>query len=91
MKYLITGISGFVGGHYLEYLFAEKPDAEIVGSRNGYFGPDDEPEIVEAIKAARPDMLFVGISPPKKEQTHRPRALRLSIPKTLRRMMPKRP
>ena len=31
MKYLITGISGFVGGYYLEYLFAEKPCAEIIG------------------------------------------------------------
>jgi len=31
MKYLITGISGFVAGHYLEYLFAHNPDAHITG------------------------------------------------------------
>ncbi|MFH1594696.1 MAG: GDP-mannose 4,6-dehydratase [Candidatus Omnitrophota bacterium] len=32
MRYLITGISGFVGGHYLEYLARERPDSHIVGT-----------------------------------------------------------
>ena len=32
MKYLITGISGFVGGHYLEYLSEKHPDAQICGT-----------------------------------------------------------
>ncbi len=31
VKYLITGISGFVGGHYLEYLAKHRPDVEVVG------------------------------------------------------------
>jgi GDP-4-dehydro-6-deoxy-D-mannose reductase len=31
MRYLITGISGFVGGHYLEYLFARYKDIDIIG------------------------------------------------------------
>jgi GDP-4-dehydro-6-deoxy-D-mannose reductase len=31
MKYLITGISGFVGGHYLEYLASRAPGARILG------------------------------------------------------------
>jgi len=31
MKYLITGISGFVGGHYLEYLSAKKPGTQVIG------------------------------------------------------------
>jgi len=31
MKYLITGISGFVGGHYLEYIFSGRPDARVIG------------------------------------------------------------
>ena len=32
MKYLITGVSGFVGEHLIEYLFKEYPDANIVGT-----------------------------------------------------------
>jgi len=31
VKYLITGISGFVGGHYLEYLALKRPGVKIVG------------------------------------------------------------
>jgi GDP-4-dehydro-6-deoxy-D-mannose reductase len=31
VKYLITGISGFVGGHYAEYLFAKNTDIRIYG------------------------------------------------------------
>jgi len=30
-KYLITGVSGFVAGHYLEYLANNDPDAEVTG------------------------------------------------------------
>lgn len=43
------------------------PGVRIVGVRNGYFGEADEPGVVDAINAARPDLLFVGISTPKKE------------------------
>ena len=30
-RYLITGISGFVAGHYLEYLARHVPDARVIG------------------------------------------------------------
>jgi N-acetylglucosaminyldiphosphoundecaprenol N-acetyl-beta-D-mannosaminyltransferase len=35
--------------------------------RSGYWSEDEEPEVVAAIKAARPDVLFVAMSSPKKE------------------------
>ena len=31
MKLLVTGIAGFVGGHLVEYLRAERPDVEVCG------------------------------------------------------------
>jgi N-acetylglucosaminyldiphosphoundecaprenol N-acetyl-beta-D-mannosaminyltransferase len=43
------------------------PGARIVGVGNGYFSEAEEPAVVEAINAARPDLLFIGISTPKKE------------------------
>jgi N-acetylglucosaminyldiphosphoundecaprenol N-acetyl-beta-D-mannosaminyltransferase len=43
------------------------PDVVIVGKRNGYFKPEEEPKIVEHIRAAQPDILLVAMSPPKKE------------------------
>jgi N-acetylglucosaminyldiphosphoundecaprenol N-acetyl-beta-D-mannosaminyltransferase len=43
------------------------PNAIIAGSRNGYWTDAEEPEVAKAIAAARPDILFVAISSPKKE------------------------
>jgi len=45
----------------------EYPGVRVAGARNGYFGPDAEAEIVDDIHACRPDLLFIGISTPKKE------------------------
>ena len=44
------------------------PRACIAGSRNGYFQQQDVPEIVAHINAVRPDILFIGIGSPIKEQ-----------------------
>ncbi len=44
------------------------PGLSIVGYRNGYWTKEQEPRVVEQIKAAQADLLFVAISSPKKEQ-----------------------
>jgi len=44
------------------------PGFTIAGYRNGYWKPEEEAGVVEQIKAARADILFVAISSPKKEQ-----------------------
>ena len=44
------------------------PGIEIVGVRDGYYKETEEPEIVEAIKAAKPDILFVALGVPKQEK-----------------------
>lgn len=44
------------------------PGLIVAGYRNGYWRDDEEPAVVEQIKAARADLLFVAISSPKKEQ-----------------------
>ncbi len=43
------------------------PGILIVGCRNGYWTPSEEPGVVEQIRQARADILFVAISSPKKE------------------------
>jgi len=43
------------------------PGVIFVGRRNGYFTDDEEESIAETIAAARPDILFVAITSPKKE------------------------
>jgi N-acetylglucosaminyldiphosphoundecaprenol N-acetyl-beta-D-mannosaminyltransferase len=44
------------------------PKVRIAGSRNGYFLPTELPDIVTQINTARPDILFIGINSPTKEQ-----------------------
>ena len=46
---------------------AQYPTLQIVGTRNGYFKPEDEPQIVADMAASGADMMFVAFSSPKKE------------------------
>jgi len=43
------------------------PDLQLAGVRDGYFADDEGAEVADEIRAARPDMLFVAMSSPKKE------------------------
>lgn len=49
-------------------MLARYPDAQIVGFRYGFFKPEGEAEIVEQIRAARPDILLVALGIPKQEK-----------------------
>ena len=44
------------------------PGAKVCGFRNGYFDKNDEEQIATEIREAVPDVLFVAITSPKKEQ-----------------------
>lgn len=51
----------------MERIRREYPNAVIAGSHHGYFRDEDEAAIADSIVAVQPDMLFVAMSPPKKE------------------------
>ena len=44
------------------------PGAKIAGYRNGYFKEPEIPAIADAIRAAAPDFLFLGMGSPMKER-----------------------
>jgi len=44
------------------------PGITVAGYRDGYFAPEEEPEVVAAIRAAQADVLFVGMGSPKQEK-----------------------
>ncbi|MFQ6003461.1 MAG: WecB/TagA/CpsF family glycosyltransferase [Candidatus Zixiibacteriota bacterium] len=50
-----------------EKLKRELPNLKLVGWRNGYFSTDEEEGIVREINEKKPDLLFIGMSSPKKE------------------------
>lgn len=56
------------------------PTLEIAGWRNGYWTPAEEKDIVDSIRSSRPDILFVAISSPRKEQFLGAHSQALSIP-----------
>ena len=45
----------------------EYPTLEMAGSHHGYFNEENAEEIAKLIKESKADMLFLGISSPKKE------------------------
>ena len=46
----------------------EHPGTTVAGWHNGYWAADREEDLVREIAASRPDILFVAISSPRKEQ-----------------------
>ena len=56
------------------------PGIKIVGTRNGYFKPADEPEIIAQIKAARPDVLLAALGVPKQEKWLAAHMSELNVP-----------
>jgi N-acetylglucosaminyldiphosphoundecaprenol N-acetyl-beta-D-mannosaminyltransferase len=44
------------------------PRLRIAGYRDGYFTPDQDTDVAEQIRQARPDMLFVAMTSPRKER-----------------------
>jgi len=59
---------------------AQYPGLRVVGWQDGYWDQVGEADLVERIRQARPDILFVAISSPKKEQFLGQYARKLSIP-----------
>jgi len=43
------------------------PGLVVAGARDGYFSADAEPQVIEEIRQTNPDLLFIGMSSPRKE------------------------
>ncbi len=51
----------------LEEIRRRFPGLQVAGARDGYFGPDEEAAVAEEIRRSGADLLFIGMSSPKKE------------------------
>jgi N-acetylglucosaminyldiphosphoundecaprenol N-acetyl-beta-D-mannosaminyltransferase len=67
-------------GQAVENTRARLPGLQFAGWRDGYFKPDQEDEVVAAIRAARPDCLFIGMPTPRKERFLARHVARLEVP-----------
>jgi N-acetylglucosaminyldiphosphoundecaprenol N-acetyl-beta-D-mannosaminyltransferase len=56
------------------------PGLRVAGTHHGYFAPEEEPEVVRSIAAARPDILFVAFGAPKQERWIRRHQAQIQAP-----------
>ena len=64
--YLLGGKDG-VAEKAGQALARRIPDLQVAGTHHGFFGPDENDKIVDAINRAKPHILFVGMGTPAKE------------------------
>lgn len=62
------GASEEVSEKVTERIAADYPNVACVGRHHGYFSEEEEERIVQGIAAARPDILLVAMTSPKKEK-----------------------
>lgn len=61
-KAYLVGASPEVIGEAARKLQLQYPLIQFVGVRDGYFGPEEDAKVIEQIRLAEPDLLFVGRS-----------------------------
>jgi exopolysaccharide biosynthesis WecB/TagA/CpsF family protein len=66
--FYLFGASEAVNRAAAENALAAHPRLEIVGRRNGYFSPEEEPAIVAEIRRLEPDILWVALGAPLEQQ-----------------------
>lgn len=66
-KVFFLGARDEVLQQFLKNITEQFPGIQVAGFRNGYFNETENEAVVRQIRQTSPDILFVGISSPKKE------------------------
>jgi N-acetylglucosaminyldiphosphoundecaprenol N-acetyl-beta-D-mannosaminyltransferase len=64
----ILGARGEVLDRAVRRIRERHPRLKLSGTRDGYFAPSEEMEVVNEIRQSAPDLLFVAMPSPRKEQ-----------------------
>jgi N-acetylglucosaminyldiphosphoundecaprenol N-acetyl-beta-D-mannosaminyltransferase len=64
--YLLGGRPGIADG-VREWMAATYPGLIVVGARDGYFHPEDEPGVIEDIAGSQADVLLVAFGVPRQD------------------------
>jgi N-acetylglucosaminyldiphosphoundecaprenol N-acetyl-beta-D-mannosaminyltransferase len=54
-------------GKLRDFFLKQNRAVQVIGSRNGYFKPDEELQIVDEINRLSPDFIWVGLGTPKQQ------------------------
>jgi len=61
------GAEEWVNAKVAENIREAYPGVQLVGCRNGYFSKEEEQSVADQIRDSRPDVLFVAMTSPRKE------------------------
>ncbi len=78
-KIFLFGSKPGVAEEAAKKLFEENPLTKVVGTRNGYFKPEEEDEIINEINNSGADILLVGLGAPAQEKWIARNADRLKV------------
>jgi len=67
-KYYFFGSKPGISEEAAKKMRETYPEIQIVGTRNGYFKPEDEKEIIDDINASGANILLVALGAPKQEK-----------------------
>jgi N-acetylglucosaminyldiphosphoundecaprenol N-acetyl-beta-D-mannosaminyltransferase len=67
-KHYLLGGSDLCVARLKEFFLQHNPQVQIVGSRNGYFPPEQDTEIVAEINRLSPDFIWLGLGTPKQQK-----------------------
>lgn len=67
-RVFFLGATPDVLGRALETITSRHPRLHVAGSHDGYFTPEEEQRVRDEIRSAAPDILFVAMTSPRKEQ-----------------------
>jgi N-acetylglucosaminyldiphosphoundecaprenol N-acetyl-beta-D-mannosaminyltransferase len=79
-RIFILGAAPGVAEQAAQNLQATYPGLTVAGTHHGYFGAEEEAHIVEAIRLAQPDILFVAFGIPKQEKWIRRHLQTMQVP-----------
>ena len=67
-SFYLLGGDDAVNQAFHAFLATRYPRLRVVGRRNGFFPPEQDPEVIEEIAAAKPDVIWVGMGKPREQQ-----------------------
>lgn len=68
LSFYFLGASEEVNARAVEEMQKAYPQLTFAGRRNGYFSRDEEAGVVDAINAAKPDIVWIGLGVPLEQQ-----------------------
>lgn len=67
VRYYLLGGTEQVNADCAEHIVANTPGLTLAGRRNGFWTPEEEDAVIDAINAAAPDILWVGTGKPREQ------------------------